>query len=247
MVFFGARLLVRLQFRLRFVAFRRIAFFGMRRRRRFKPEILPQLALGGLAAPHRFRDQLVGQHQPGVRNILHHQQDVGFFARAYVIAMQLHRVALDACERAAEPLAALMGDRHLDLHQMAGIALEIGAAHQRPVDPGRGNLQPIGPVDRIGDIEHRRQRLRDRLAILDLHRSVRPFRHDLDGAAGFAGNLDPHQPVAHSLQHRSGDRRHPRRRARLDDEARLGKQIGVHGTSSWIGHVQGQNLPLGCL
>ena len=128
--------------------------------------------------------------------------DIGIFAGADVIAMQPDRVALDAGERAAEPLAALMGDRHLDLHEMAGIALEIGAAHQRPVDAGRGNLQPIGAVDRIGDIEHRRQRPRDRLAILDLHRSVGPFRHDLDGAAGFAGNLDPHQPVAHALQHR---------------------------------------------
>ncbi len=140
-----------------------------------------------------------------------------------------------------------MGDRHLDLHQMAGITFKIRAAHQRPVDPGRGNLQPIGAVDRIGDIEHRRQRLRDRLTILDLHRSVRPFRHDLDRAAGLAGYLDPYQPVTHSLQHRSGHRRHPRRRARLDDEARLGKQIGVYGTSGRIGHVQCQNLPLGGL
>ena len=157
----------------------------MRRRRRLEPEILAQLALRGLAAPHRFRDQFVGQDQPGVGDIFHHQQDVGIFARAYVIAMQPHGVAFDASERAAEPLAALMGDRHLDLHEMTGIALEIGAAHQRPVDPGRGNLQPVGPIDRIGDVEHRRQRLRDRLAILDLHRSVGPLRHDLDGAAGF--------------------------------------------------------------
>ena len=124
---------------------------------------------------------------------------------------------------------------------MAGIALEIGAAHQRPVDPGRGNLQPVGALDRIGDIQHRRQRPRDRLAILDQHGAVGPFRHDLDGAAGFAGNLDPHQPVAHALQHRTGDRRHPRRHARLDHEARLGKQIDVHGTSGWIGHIQGQS------
>ena len=46
------------------------------------------------------------------------------------------------------------------LTEMAGIALEIGAAHQRPVDARRGNFQPIGAVDRIGDIEHRRQRAR---------------------------------------------------------------------------------------
>jgi hypothetical protein len=120
---------------------------------------------------------------------------------------------------------------HLDFHEMPGIAFEIGAAHQRPVDTGRGNLQPIGLVDRVGDVQNRRQRPRDRLAIVDLHRSVGPFRHDLHGAAEFAGYLDPHQPVAHSLQHRACDRRHPRRHARLDHQARLGKQIGIHGTS----------------
>src|SRR5450631_4012747 len=42
---------LRLQFRLRFVAFRRIAFLRMRRGRRRKPEILLEFALGGLAAP----------------------------------------------------------------------------------------------------------------------------------------------------------------------------------------------------
>ena len=35
--------------------------------------------------------------------------------------------------------------------------------------PGRGNLQPIGAIDRVGDVEHRRQRARNRLAILDRH------------------------------------------------------------------------------
>ena len=58
------------------------SLFCMRRRRRFEPETALQLALGGLAAPHRFGDQFVGQHQPGLRDILHHQQDIGIFARA---------------------------------------------------------------------------------------------------------------------------------------------------------------------
>jgi hypothetical protein len=43
---------------------------------------------------------------------------------------------------------------------------------------------PVSALDRVGDVEHRRQRPRDRLAILDLHRTIRPFGHDLDGAAG---------------------------------------------------------------
>jgi len=71
----------------------------MRRRGRFEPEATAQLALCRLAAPHRFGDQLVGQNQPGVGDIFHHQQDIQIFA------MQIHGIALDASERAAEPLA----------------------------------------------------------------------------------------------------------------------------------------------
>ena len=135
---------------------------------------------------------------------------------AYIIPVQPHAIAFDAGERAAEPLAALMGDRHLDLDEVASVALEIGTAHQRTVDARRRNLQPIGPVDRIGDVEHRRQRPRDRLAILDLHRSIGSFRHNLNGAAGLAGDLDPHQAVAHALQDRAlrPPTRVPPRRAR---------------------------------
>src|SRR4051812_456653 len=50
------------QFRFWRIAFCRVAFPRMRRRGRHQPEILLHLALGDLAAPHRFRDQLVGQH-----------------------------------------------------------------------------------------------------------------------------------------------------------------------------------------
>jgi len=32
------------------------------------------------------------------------------------------------------------------------------------------------------------------------------------------------------------------RHARLDHQAGLGKQIDIYGTSSWIGHIQGQGL-----
>src|SRR3954453_15330081 len=51
-----------LQFRFWWVAFGRVAFCRMRRRRRCQPEIPLHLALGKLAAAHRFRDQLVGQY-----------------------------------------------------------------------------------------------------------------------------------------------------------------------------------------
>src|SRR6266851_6054516 len=123
---FRGVLFIWLQFRLRFVALGGVAFPGMRRWRRLKPEIPAQLALRGLAAPHRFRDQLVGQNQPGIRDIFHHQHNFGIFARARVLAMQPHGIALAARKLAAKAFAALMRDRHLDLHEIAGIALEIG-------------------------------------------------------------------------------------------------------------------------
>src|SRR5713226_4390447 len=122
----------RLQSRLRFVALRRMAFPGMGRRRWLEAEIAAQLALRSLAAPHRFRDQLVGQNQPCVRDIFHHEHNIGIFPRGRVIAMQPHGIALDVSKRAAKTLAAGYRDRHLDLHKMAGMAFEIGAAHQRP-------------------------------------------------------------------------------------------------------------------
>src|SRR3954454_18309404 len=89
-VFLGVfrwRLLFRPQFRLWRVALGRIALLRMRRRWRQNSEILLHLALGDLAAPHRFGDQLVGQHQPRIRDVFHHQHHVGILARAYVIAM----------------------------------------------------------------------------------------------------------------------------------------------------------------
>ena len=44
------------------------------------------------------------------------------------------RGTLGAVEPAAEPLAALHRHRHFDADLVAAIALEIGLAHQRPVD-----------------------------------------------------------------------------------------------------------------
>src|SRR4051794_33760220 len=96
-VFFGVLgglVLFRLQLWLRFVAFRGRAGLGMRRWRRLKSQVPAQLALGGLAAPHRFRDQLVGQNQSRIRNIFHHQNDVGIFAVADVVPTDAHRIAL---------------------------------------------------------------------------------------------------------------------------------------------------------
>ncbi|MEY9611702.1 hypothetical protein ABIF21_004576 [Bradyrhizobium elkanii] len=235
-----SRLVTRLGFRL--LTLRRIALLGVGRLRRREAELAAQLALGGLAAAHRFLDQFVGQHQPRVRDVLHHQENLGVLVGTRIVAPDAHRVALDAGKHAAEPLAALMRHRHFDLHEMPGIALEVGAAHQRAVDPGRRDFQPVGALDRVGDVEHRRQRARDRLAILELHRAVGPLRHDLHGAAGIARDLDAHQAIAHALQHRDRHRGDARRDPGLDDETRLGEQFGVHGRGGRFGHIQCQRL-----
>ena len=44
------------------------------------------------------------------------------------------------------------------------------------------------------------------------------LRHDLDGAAVCARNLDPHQPVAELFDDRLGDGRDTRGQPRLDDQ-----------------------------
>ena len=97
----------------------------MRRCGRFDPELAAHFALRGLAAAHRFRDQFVGQYQPCFGNVFHHKRNIRILVGACVIPMQPHRVAFDAVQRATEPLAALMRDRHLDLDEVAAKTLEI--------------------------------------------------------------------------------------------------------------------------
>src|SRR3954452_14067817 len=87
-VFLGIQrgiLLVRLRFRL--VALRRIALFRIRRRWCLALEIPANLTFSRLAPPHRFRDQIIGQNQPGLGDIFHDQQNITVFAAARLIAM----------------------------------------------------------------------------------------------------------------------------------------------------------------
>ena len=142
-------------------------------------------------------------------------------------------LALGAGEHAAKALAAVDRDFHLDLDQMAGIAVEIGFAHQRPVDAGRGNFQPVGAVDRVGDVEHRRQRARHRLAVLDRHGAVRPLRHDLHGAAVGGRNLAP-APAGSRVCSSTGSAIAATRAgsARLDDQPRLASRRRRRRTAS---------------
>ncbi len=66
---------------------------------------------------------------------------VGASSFDFASSVSLRFAAVEAGDDALEALAAVDGARHLDLRDVAGPALEIGAAHQRPVDARRGNLE----------------------------------------------------------------------------------------------------------
>ena len=85
----------------------------------------------------------------------------------------------DLEKQALEPLAAVERHVEFDPRLVAERPHEIGAAHQRPVDAGRGHFEPVFARDRVLEVEHRRQRPAGRLAILDRHRAVGPLGHDL--------------------------------------------------------------------
>ena len=68
--------------------------------------------------------------------------------------------------------------------------------------PGRGNLQIIGGVHRILDVERGRNIAGKRLAVADGHRAVGPLGHDLHGISVQRGNLDAHQAEAEAFGYR---------------------------------------------
>ena len=61
------------------------------------------------------------------------QNDVRRLALGGVVTGEAGRLALSAVQHAAEALAAVDGDFHLDLHDIAGVAVEIRLAHQRAI------------------------------------------------------------------------------------------------------------------
>ena len=142
-----------------------------------------RFALAGLLAPQSLRHQFVGEHELGFAHLVYRQQNLRLAACFRIVAAHARGLALGAEQHAAEALAAVDRNFHFDLRQIAGVAVEIGLAHQRPVDAGRGYFQPVGAIDQVGHVEHRRERARDRLAVLHRHAAVRPLGHDLDGAA----------------------------------------------------------------
>ena len=174
-----------------------------------------------LASPQRFRNQRIGENKPCFHHVVDRQQDFRNFTRDRLAEAKPCARALCPEEFAAEALAAVDRRQHLDVCDVAGVAIEIGAAHQRPVDAGRRDFQAIGAFDRVAGIKHRRKRARGGFAILDGHGSVRPLGHDLNSAAGGGGNSHTDQPIAETGEHRLGDRGNARRPPRLDDQPRF--------------------------
>ena len=109
----------------------------------------------------------------------------------------------------------------LDARLVALPALEVRTADERAVDAGRGDFEVVGPVDRILDVEGRRDIARDGLAILDIHRPVGPLGHDLHGHAVQRRDLDAHEAVAEALDHRLDDMRDAGLEPGLGDDARF--------------------------
>ena len=72
------------------------------------------------------------------------------------------RLVVGRLDEAAEALAAIDHVAKLDLGLVADIGGEVAGAHQRPVDAGRADFEVIFAVDRILDVEHRREVLAQR-------------------------------------------------------------------------------------
>ena len=106
-------------------------------------------------------------------------------------------LALDAGEHALEALAVLGQPVELELGLEAVVGLEVLQPGQRPVDAGRGDLEPVFARDRIGGVQHLGDRAGQAGAVLDVHVAVGgPLGHDLQGAAGLGA---AHQPQADDL------------------------------------------------
>ncbi len=143
-------------------------------------------------------------------------------------------LALDRVDEAAEALATLDRHRHLDADVKADPAREIGCAHQRAVDPRRGNLEIVGGRDRILDIEQRRDGTAHRLAVVDAEGAIRPFGHDLHGAAVETGNADTDKAETKAADHRFDNSPHAAGDAVFRDQPGLFERVHHFPKCPWI-------------
>jgi hypothetical protein len=126
-----------------------------------------------LALAQHLPDQIVGEHELGVR------QPVVVQAHGAFLDIDQDLVALDARQHALEAAAPVDHLGRLDLGLVALEGLEILHPGQWPVDPGAGDLQRVGVLEWVLDIQHRRNRAGDFRAFVHLDPALGPFGHDL--------------------------------------------------------------------
>ena len=147
-----------------------------RRFLRFLPRLLVLL--------ERVADQVVGQHQARLGD--------GLERHPHDRLPRLRPAASRSMTTASSPTSAILPRKRLrsatrievsSLTRWPIPVREIGLAHQRPVDARRRDFEMIRLVERIIDVEHRRDGAAGLLAVLDGHRAVVALGHDLQGQA----------------------------------------------------------------
>src|SRR4051812_39845428 len=105
------------------------------------------LGSGGGAAPERLAHELVREHQPRFADVGEREPHERVLAFLHVGQLDQALPILRTADDAAEALAAVHRDGHLDFRLVPGPAREIAGAHERPVDPRGRDLEVIRAPD----------------------------------------------------------------------------------------------------
>src|SRR5689334_20080690 len=95
---------------------------------------LARLALGRSFTPQGLGHEIVRQDELSFAHFLDGKKHLGFFAFRRVVAADAYGFTFGTQQRTAKSLAAIKRYRGFDLDEMANIPLEIGFAHERPVN-----------------------------------------------------------------------------------------------------------------
>src|SRR3984893_17346427 len=169
-------------------------------------------ALRRFRGPQGLADKRLAQNQPCLRDILERKPAFSGFAWLCIAANEsqygISTSAFDCANKAAEALATANAGRHLDPCFPRKSAPEIRDANERTIDPRRRNIEAIGPFYRIVDIEDGRESRAHDFAIVEVHRPLGTFCHDLHCHSRLRRKLDPDQPVSETDQNRLRAVRH---------------------------------------
>src|SRR3954447_4137837 len=147
----------------------------------------------------RPREQGRRQRQLGLLDRCEREPD-----QSGILLLDHDLVLLQPTYHAAKPLAALDARLAFELGLEAGEPNEILATDQRPIDAGRADLKRVRARDRIGHVEHGRDRMADLGAVVDVHAAVAIewLGHHLQGPAAASNHPDLHQLEAHVAESR---------------------------------------------